>query len=360
MPLDGELNDAVENGAVVADAGTNAAVVESTTVTPAEVTTEGMQAAIKEGLAGTTPEASAKAAADAAAIEVDPVKKAAADKVAADTKAADEAKLKTVKVDDIKLSDAEKASLTPKANERFHALHKLAKAKEDENAQLSAQVAQFRTQHETFTNVLKDTHTAPEELGALLDYNFMLKTGKFEDALKMVEMHRAAIYKAMGREAPGVDLLADFPDLAASVQNNELTRDRAIEIGTSRRREALQAQQQQGQQAQQTQAQQAQLVQQNALASIDKWCSETAAKDIDFKAREEKLLPQIAEIMQDYPPNLWLKTIQRMYSTVIVPRETSVLQPQGALRPNGARPGPKEASNMFDAIKSGLGYSAAA
>jgi len=352
----GTIASGVDSGAQGASGGAEASTDGQT---PQGGSVEAAQAAIKEGLANANPAAAAanKAAADAA-LEADPVKKAAADKAAADTKAADDAKIKATKVDDIKLTDAEKAALTPKAHERFHTLHKVAKANEDALVVANAQLTELRTRSEALTNIMKETQTGPEELGALLDYNRMLKTGQFDDALALVEQHRAAIYKAMGREAPGVDLLADFPDLAARVERNEITRGDAIELGNNRRREAVRQQQENGQRQQQQHETQTLQQQQNALGQIEKWCNDTAQKDVDFKAREAKLMPQIEQIMQQYPSHLWLPTIQRLYETVSVPRETTFSQQTTPLRPNGAKPGPKAPASMFDAIRGGLGYSA--
>jgi hypothetical protein len=47
-----------------------------------------------------------------------------------------------------------------------------------------------------------------------------------------------------------------------------------------------------------------------------------------------------------------------LYSTISVTK-APVVNLNAPLRPNGAKPGAKAPNNMLDAIKSGLGYSAA-
>lgn len=330
---------------------------------------EGAAAAIKAGLAGEADPgekpkpAAAKAeptedekkriAEDAAAAN-DPVKKQelqdAREKVELD-------KTRSMKSDDFKLTDADRKVLKPDAQKRFHQLTTALKAREDDLAAINTQAVGYKTQSEALTNLLAETQTGPQELGALLDYNFMLKTGKFEQALTVINAHREAILKALGREEAGVDLLAEFPDLKEKVQTQDMDRAAALEVAKTRRTEQVRAQQDQqnnNRQQQQTNAEQAS---NNALTEIDKWCLQLSKTDIDYKAREAKLQPMITEVITKYRPDQWLPTLKMLYQNVVIEKGGNGDLPGAGqtLRPSGGtRPGAKAPSSMFDAIKQGL------
>jgi hypothetical protein len=72
-----------------------------------------------------------------------------------------------------------------------------------------------------------------------------MKSGDYEGALKIIENTRAGILKALGREGPGVDLLAEHPDLKARVDNQEISRADALELANNRRANAARQQQDQ-------------------------------------------------------------------------------------------------------------------
>lgn len=314
---------------------------------PEAPTVEGAVDAIRQGLQ-MPPEKPA-----APVVETDPAKKLVADEAAAKAKADEDARVKSIKVDDIKLTDQERAAISPKANERFHDLHKKGKQLEDELARVTAAYEGAARASTALTTILQDTKTEPKELGELLDYNFMLKTGKWEDALKVVNMHRANILKAMGKEEPGVDLLDDFPDLKTRVSNMELDRLTALELATNRRKESQrQAQEREAGAKNETVTQQRQQ-EDIALDAIDQWCAAKAKEDASYKLKELKVTPRIAEIMKKYPPNQWLPTIQLVYDSIAVDRAPPSPPP---LRANSVRPGAKAPGSMLDAINNGLGY----
>lgn len=378
--LRGVLMDEVNEGNDLGGGGDPGAVVLDGTNTdttlmpdggadaePKGATTEGMLAEIKQGLAksgddaiqapGAQAAAAAKAVSDAAT-QGDPkagVKpaagddKAAADKLAADT-------LAKKKPADFVLTDQEKAVLGPKAQARFQELTHYGKVQYERAERVQQDNTTLVSARDNILKTFADAHADPKDLAGLLDLNYRIKTGDREGALRIINNTRADLLKSLGREEPGVDLLADHPDLKERVANQEISRADAIELANNRRSNAARQQQDQSQQQQQRQQQQVQQTQEAALGSIQAWCAETANKDIDYAAREAKLVAQIPAIMKQYPPNLWLPTIQRLYETVSVPK-ASVVPITNSLRPNGARPGAKAPNSMLDAIKVGLNYS---
>lgn len=346
---------------------------------------KGMLEAIKEGLApdeGAEPgtkkspakavdksqmTATERAAADAAekkALEAkalaDLKKRAEAGDAAAkaELEKRDGAKLKGKKADDFVLTPEEKKVLGPKAQARFHELHKYAKTKEGEVLQLQGKYATLETARDELMQAFQAYKVTPEDIKALFGYNKVVKEGRLEEALKMIEATRAALLRSLGREAPGVDLLKDFPDLAKKVEDQEMTREAGLEVARARRdkaaREAADAQRQQ----QDRGTQQIQQRRQKGEADIAAWATKMAKEDIDYAAKEEKVLARVAGVVRRYPPELWLPTLQEIYDSIEVVKQAGERGHQ-PLRPSGAKGGPKQPADMKDAIAQGLGYPAA-
>jgi hypothetical protein len=64
-------------------------------------------------------------------------------------------------------------------------------------------------------------------------------------------------------------------------------------------------------------------------------------------------------VLKEYPPNLWLPTLKRLYAGIAVEKAPAVGGGSKPLRPTGARPGAKAPSTMLEAINTGLGYAGA-
>lgn len=302
---------------------------------------------------GKTPE---EIAAAQAAREAEAKKKAEAEEAA---------KLKAQKADDFHLSPQMKKHLSQEAQQRFHSLHRYAKEKETEVVKLTETVKPLTEARDTLLSILEETHTSQDDLVGYLNFNALLHSQDPKDlqtALGIVESQRAAIYKALGKEAPGVDLLAEFPDLLDRVEKELITREDALELANGRRRDQALSKQRNDHGEQQRNVEATKKVQDDALASIDKWSKEMAGKDIDYKKKEEKLLAELPEIIKNYPANLWLRTFQSLYKTIeVVKPAPSIPGNGGTLRPSGARPGGKTYTELTpDALRAGLGYPPAA
>jgi hypothetical protein len=169
----------------------------------------------------------------------------------------------------------------------------------------------------------------------------------------MVENQRAALYTALGREPEdgGVDLLAEFPDLKQKVTDAQITREDALELAAARRERAANTRKDQQQQSQQQGVEQVKTARANALKDITAWTADLTKSDIDYMAKEEKLLEQVEEVIKTYPPNQWLATLKLLYSGIAV--QKAAPQPnkgQQPIRPSGAKPGAKAPQNMFEAM----------
>jgi hypothetical protein len=263
------------------------------------------------------------------------------------------------------LSEAEKKAMNAASQARFHELAGSLKEMSTKYAALEERSTELQAARENMLGVLQDTHTSSDELAGYLDFNAMLHSGEpaqWERALKLVNDQRAVILTALGREEEGVDLLKDFPDLVADVEEQKVTRERALELAASRRRETFRTQhankERETQRTTQQQKQDLVAAQNQAITGIEKWCNAQAGEDIDYKAKEGRLLEIIDEVVKTYPPGQWLPTLKLLYGQIAAPRVAAPPNTGGPqpLRASGARGGQAKPRDMLDAINLGLGY----
>lgn len=326
-------------------------------LTPAE----GAEPGAKKPAAGSADPAAAKAAATAKAAE-DTKKKQEADTAAKAKQEADAKALKGKTSKDFVLTPEEKKILGPKAQQRFQQLHAYAKDKESALANLQVQYAQMHEARDGMMEAFQEYKVTPGDMRQLFTYNKAVKEGRLDEALQIVEGTRTALLKALGREAPGVDLLKDYPDLSKQVEEQEITRAAALEVAQARRAKANAEHQGHVRQQQTQGAQQIARARQQGEADIATWATKMAKEDIDYAAKEEKVLARVPSVVRRYPPHLWLPTLQEIYDSIELVKQPGAEALNGGhqpLRPSGARPGAKQATDMKDAIAQGLGYPAA-
>ena len=180
-------------------------------------------------------------------------------------------------------------------------------------------------------------------------------------AAQMIEQVRVDIYKRLGQDAPGVDVLADFPDLAQRVNAFELDRQAALELAQYRRQQqqAQQTQQQQ-RQAEQEQQQQTQALQ-SSLAQVELYLN-TRAHEVDHQPRMEVLSKyfkdpnNIQEFVRTYRPEQMSQAIRWMYDNIqVAPRNPSPspirARPQAVGSPIG-RPGDEPVQKLSSILDS--------
>ncbi|MFY3647017.1 hypothetical protein ACOTET_22965 [Achromobacter xylosoxidans] len=144
-----------------------------------------------------------------------------------------------------------------------------------------------------------------------------------QQAAQMLEQTRADLYRRLGQDAPGVDALSDFPDLAQQVQNLAMPRETALEVARMRReQQAIQAQRQQVQQVEMETAQFHQAVA-KAQQSLESYV-QTRAHEIDHPARMKALETyfsdprKLQEFATTYQPHQWPNAIRMLYDNVQV------------------------------------------
>lgn len=271
---------------------------------------------------------------------------------------------------ELALKPEELKALGAKTGQRFTEMIGALKAHEGTIATLTGENKVLKEGRDAILGVMKETHTTQDQLGGYLEFNRLLHSNDpkdLEEALQMVESQRAALYTALGREPEGggIDLLKDFPDLAKQVDDSEITRAAALEIAKGRRERAAREQTQQRQQQQQQQknqsAEQQKKAADKALADIEAWTAELGKSDLDYKAKEDRLLAKVDEVLKKYPPAQWLQTLQLMYEGIEITKAAPAAgdKAKQPLRPSNVRPGGKAPANMLDAINQGLGYAGA-
>ena len=263
--------------------------------------------------------------------------------------------------------------------EQRRAYKELADHAQDTDRTLTAEreeVASLKRWENDYKAIVDDSKASGEQLALAFEFIHLVNHGKWDEALEIIEAQRAGVAKQSGKALPGVDLLDDFQDLRAQVDNLEITEERAHEIARYRRQEF--AQQQASQRQNETQAQQQASRQvaesyaadkNEAVNGIDKWLKEQAGKDIDHSAKEAALNAYIGanqEVLQNLPPKLWLKTLQGVYSSIrgAVPsagNPGTARQPQ-PLRPRGGGAGLTKSTpnSNREALDRALGYQATA
>ena len=179
-----------------------------------------------------------------------------------------------------------------------------------------------------FRQLVNNTGMSPEQFAQTLEYGRLVNTGDEKNirvAIEMIEAQRKDLYARLGVEAPGIDLLADQPDLKQSVDDMELTRERAVELAKLRRQQVKDTQRQQNdKQAQESQEQYAQTVQQ-AAATMDAYLNSRAG-EADHTLRLKALTDHFGNpanmqsFVTKYKPELWLDTVRLLYDNVAVQR----------------------------------------
>ena len=233
------------------------------------------------------------------------------DQVEEDSKSEEKPEVEDEADDDIY---SEPAGLKPKAQERFRGLVEDNKTKTERLDQAEFALKEI---HKT----VSESHMTPEEFGYLIDYGRMAVSKKPEEleyALQTAQNEIIRISQLLGKEVPGVDLLADQPELQKRVDDYELSREDALRIVKSERELASYKNVQDQQRDQQQVATKQQDVQQQSLDQVRAYMSKMKSTDINFSAKEARLVDQAAKVRQNYPPEQWPTVIQDLYETMSV------------------------------------------
>ncbi len=209
--------------------------------------------------------------------------------------------------------------LSDRAQKRFQDLSARASAAEDSFNRL-------KQANDTLYKHLNAAQATPEQLETALAMIRADNSGDFSG----LEKHEAAFRQVNQRVRLGMglqpdmagpagaqeDLLAHFPDLQKAVDELEVTREYALELGTQR----LRGQQQEHYRTQQrdasAQTQAYETAATTAAHQIKDWELHVSGADPDFKSKQDLLMKSAKKLMGDMHPNQWLPELQRQYAQI--------------------------------------------
>ncbi len=219
--------------------------------------------------------------------------------------------------------------LGQKAQERFQ---KLATANRDLTERFQQAEQQVAYVRETFqaNGVRQDQfEQAVQVIGAM-------NRGDFASAQRILAEQLRQVSLLTGQTVPGLDALAEFPDLRQAVDGFHMTEAAALELARLRQSQSAIQQRAQQQREQQQAQQREQETFTRAQADVDAWTRKMAAQDIDWPAIEEQLLPDIGKLLQGVPPSAWLGVLEAQYGTL----KRAAQRFKGSAAPVAAEPVP--------------------
>lgn len=221
----------------------------------------------------------------------------------------DPAKLEHVKKVADPINDPIPPTLAKETQDRIRSLIKTTKETE-------AKATEATEQLDYIVNGVRATGMNPQQYGEVLSFMQLFNSGdpkQQETALGLIENIADRLASLLGKERAGSDPLKGFPDLAAAVAQGQMTRQWAGQLATSRRQQTTRSEiETTARTAQSTEAAYAQ-EKETARIDMNKWETETAAKDPQFKLLAPKLIKELKEDYQKVPPKEWLPRFQQAY-----------------------------------------------
>lgn len=216
-------------------------------------------------------------------------------------------------------------------------------------------------QAERINALFADTGAQPDQIGTMLRYLKAVNSGDPAEMNKAADTIWAEVqhmFKLLGRSIPGMDTLAEHPDLAAEIEAGTLTHERAREIVQTRARGKLDEQQRQQRETRQSAEAAQKKVVDNALAEVNAFGAEKQKSDPHYKAKVQKLMDDgtFDGIKEDVHPSKWAQALKRAYAALPDPKPDPVpghvpLRPTGSGTGAVMKPAPKDA---LEAAEMGL------
>ena len=237
--------------------------------------------------------------------------------------------------------------LGQKAQERFQRLAGTVKELTQQTQSLTEQVGYVRDTFQQHGITQPQFEQAASVLG-------MLNRGDYRGALTVLDQQRQQIALQLGEALPGVDALAQFPELRQKVDGLMMTEADALQMAKMMQTQGYQQQLRQQWEQNQQQQQAAQQSVRSAQGQVDTWWKQTAASDLDAPVIEAQLLPHIPALLQGVPPEAWVGVIQAQYKILKQAAGTFRHQSNGApapLRPTGSGAQPQQRpGSMYEAM----------
>lgn len=258
------------------------------------------------------------------------------------------------------LKDPAQVDLTPpegmseRASQRWAALTERVKIVPE----LERRATEATQQLDSVRRMVSDSGLAPEEFSNVLNLGKLYKSNSPQDlqaALTQIEGLRADIATRLGADVPGVDVLAQHPDLKARVDGMELPRDAALEM--ARMRAESKAVQQT--QAQSMEFQRFQSNVQQAAQRMDSTLAQRAhmpghAAKVAFIQSQLSDQAKLQQFVQTYKPEQWESVVLMMYDAYTPPVAAAPPPAPQPLRPGNVSAGAPRAGqpkNAMDAVQ---------
>jgi hypothetical protein len=243
--------------------------------------------------------------------------------------------------------------LKKETSERMQSLIKTVKDKDVE-------LTQVRTDFDTIINGIKASGSTPEQYGEAISWLSLFNSPEPASRMKAYELvndvaDRMATMLGIDRTVP--DLLAQHPDLKASVAANQITAKYANEIARTRNAQKFTGQINDTQrQQQQTQAQAA-AEDAQARTDLNTFDVEMRAKDPLYDQKRALIVPILRTTFKLIPKAQWAATYKQAYAEAKVkPKGAVTKAPTQPLRGNKNPAGgqARQATSMMDAINGAL------
>lgn len=179
-----------------------------------------------------------------------------------------------------------------------------------------------RTQLESMQNYIQASGLDADGFANLMGIARLVSSSnpaEQKQGLQALETVRAELYKQIGLEAPGIDLLADHKDLKQKVDDMELTREDALDILRGRNVQAKQVEEVQRQQAIEAKQKELQGFGDRAVKAFSARSSEPA-----FNAKVEAMQKYFAvpgrlqQFVSTHSPETWESALLWMYDNIAV------------------------------------------
>lgn len=228
--------------------------------------------------------------------------------------------------------------MTDRAKERWAQLTERVK----QVSELERRATEASQQLESVRTLVAQSGLAPNEFSEMLDMARLFKAGDAK-ALQMLDGLRSELATRLGVDVPGVDALANHPDLKQKVDGLLMTREDALEIARLRQESRQSRGQLDSITAEQREMQQFQQNVQNAATSMETALQKragTAGHDDKLKYIHQHFSnpENMQRFVKTYQPHQWEAVVMTMYDayTPQVAPAPAVPQP---LRPGAVRPG---------------------
>ncbi len=178
---------------------------------------------------------------------------------------------------------------------------------------LTTERDQYKGQYEELTGYIAATGATPEQYDQALNYLKLVNSPNIADrkaCLAFMQQEIKALAISLGEAVPGVDLLADYPDLQQQVADGGISQQHAEELAAARSRSAHVQTVTERTQQQQVAYQRAVQAGAKELNDLE---AELRAADPQFEARRAQVVAKLKPEMGRIPPAKWASTFQREY-----------------------------------------------